>query len=226
MTAKVITTLDDLKPAPSGAHVPTAVAVWFSKEFPNGATAAEIGRVCPDHTWLLWFAFHLLPKAERKALAFRFAGQAVRFAARACVEHADDTPGWEVYLENAQRLAPALSAHADNVGEKNWLVVDDLTRSTLVGEVIGQCLSATSTAVWGAHASDLHLPWAFERFVEAAWAALHAVDGYGTAYNNYPRYTTPEWLAAKREYAQKKEAAKREQAAMCAEALSLEASHV
>jgi hypothetical protein len=73
---------------------------WFASEFPGGASLEEAWRACPVDQWRVWFTCRSLTKEAVVDLAFRFAGQAFRFAAK---------------------LNPALAKYADNVTEKNLL---------------------------------------------------------------------------------------------------------
>jgi hypothetical protein len=73
---------------------------WFAGEFPYGASLEEAWRACPVDQWRVWFACRWLTKGDVVDLAFRFAGQAFRFAGK---------------------LNPALAEYADNITESNLL---------------------------------------------------------------------------------------------------------
>ena len=94
-------TIAMLEKMPDGSRACDDAHEWFSLQFPDGADLEAAWQECQNPLWKIWFACHALPADDRQALAFRFAGQAFRFA--------------------AQRHSQ-LSEFADNVTTGNWQV--------------------------------------------------------------------------------------------------------
>ena len=71
----------------------------FDANFPKGTDLRTAWDACPRDDWRVWFATHSLSREEAERLAWRFAGQAFRFAAL---------------------IHPSLARFSDNLTPQNW----------------------------------------------------------------------------------------------------------
>lgn len=81
--------------------------IWFADNFPDGGEIEEVWKKCYNEIWKIWFACNYLQGDKLAKLAFKFAGQAMRFAEIA--EWADNIHS-EEDCENAARAADAARA--------------------------------------------------------------------------------------------------------------------
>ena len=119
--------LSDLEGMPSGTRACDDAREWFAEKFPEGTSLKEAWVACPHAIWQVWFACHWLPAEAVVGLAFRFAGQAFRFAAE---------------------RSPELLPWSDNVTIGNWEAASDATHTATTA-----AYAAATTAAGGATAA-------------------------------------------------------------------------
>ena len=174
---------------------------WFRETHPDGATLAAAWESCPHDDWRVWYACHTLPREKVIALAYRFAGQAFRYAARA---HVSLEP-W------ADNVTPENVAAARAAVAAAW-AAREAARAAMMDEPdVAEAMDEAARAAWAARAAASAWAWV------AAWVAL-AEDAAWAAWEaaRAAMMEEPDTAAAD------VKAARAEQAQWCAEALGIE----
>ena len=153
---------DLLLKMPSGRKACDDALEWFEEEFPNGGELEAVWDACEDNAWKVWFTCHYVSFDERQALAWKFAGQAFRFAAE---------------------YHPELEEFADNVNEDNWEEARDKAYASYASSAFSYASyasfassSAASSASFFAYAAyaSFSASYASSAVFSASYAAFHA----------------------------------------------------